>query len=82
MGYSYGPGAIVPFGRLFQVGDFTNCFVDVQFPLVVKDRHTCGIISAIFQTVQAPYKYRICLAASEISYYSTHIYSFSKNAQI
>ena len=74
MCYAKAAGAVVPLHHLLQIGDFAYGLIDVQFSFFVKNRNSCGVVTAVFEPVKAPDQNRICLAASEISNNSTHIF--------
>ena len=55
-----------------KIVDFSFRLVDIQVAIVINQSYTCAIVTTIFQSAQALYKYGISFLIPDVSYDSTH----------
>ena len=72
VGYAYAAADILACSQVLEVLHLAPGLVDHELRTVVDQRHSRAVISSVFQTLEPLYQYRVGLAASHISYYSTH----------
>ena len=74
VGYAYASGVRSVGCYCFEADHLSFCLVYLQgFRLFVEHRDSGGVITSVFESVEAFDEYGICLSVSGVSYNSTHI---------
>lgn len=72
VGYAEGAGDILALAVVLEVAYLAFGLVDVETVVATDQRDASGVVSAVFEAVEAADEDRICITESYVSYYSAH----------
>ena len=76
MRYTHAAAHILALNGTLQIGHLALGLVYDQVAVVIYKRHTCAVITAVFQARQPFKQYRARFTFTYVTYYSTHSYSY------